>query len=115
ERVLRIVDELMNIRDIDLLWLINGRDLIEQGFMCVNRSVFQPARVTLPDDVIELPDGVVGEDEDLSHDEYKRRRIIVDASPEELVRELKRRQADAVEYSEGICGDGAAILKDGMP
>lgn len=117
ERVLRVIDELMCDDGIDRRWLSVGRTHIEQGFMAVNRAVFQPGRVKLPDDVIELPEGAVGEDENLTHEEAKRRKTIVDASSEELARELTRRQEDgeAVEYSEGICGDGAAILKDGVP
>lgn len=48
ERVLRILDALADDDDIDLRWLAIGRTAIEQGFMAVNRAVFQPGRVNLP-------------------------------------------------------------------
>lgn len=50
ERVLRILDELRTEPHVDQRWLQIGRTAIEQGFMAVNRAVFQPTRVTLPDD-----------------------------------------------------------------
>lgn len=104
ERVLRIIDDLWGT-DADRRWLSIGRTHIEQGFMAVNRAVFKPER-------IGLPEGAVSEGEDLDHEGFKRRKFFVDATTEELTRELKRRQG-AVEYSEGICGDGAAVLRDG--
>ena len=45
ERVLRQLDALGQAEGIDRRWLA-----IEQGFMAVNRAVFQPGRVTLPED-----------------------------------------------------------------
>jgi len=48
ERVLRILDELKLDPQIDQRWLAIGRTQIEQGFMAVNRAVFQPGRVELP-------------------------------------------------------------------
>lgn len=50
ERVLRILDDLMFRDDVDEHWLRLGRRHIEQGFMAVNRAVFQPGRVRLPED-----------------------------------------------------------------
>lgn len=50
ERVLRILDELASRPDIDKRWLAMGRSHLEQGFMAINRAVFQPKRVPLPDD-----------------------------------------------------------------
>ena len=47
ERVLRILDELKDFPGIDQRWLAVGRTSIEQGFMAVNRAVFQPGRVKL--------------------------------------------------------------------
>lgn len=49
ERVLRIFDELRENADVDQRWLAIGRTSIEQGFMAVNRAVFKPGRVSLPD------------------------------------------------------------------
>lgn len=50
EQVLRILDALASMDDIDKRWLAIGRTAIENGFMAVNRSVFQPGRVKLPED-----------------------------------------------------------------
>ncbi len=36
---------------VDKRWLAIGRTAIEQGFMAVNRSIFKPGRVVLPDEV----------------------------------------------------------------
>jgi hypothetical protein len=53
ERVLRQLDDILTNRsDIDRRWLAIGRTSIEQGFMAVNRSIFQPGRVALPEDVV---------------------------------------------------------------
>lgn len=49
ERVLRILDELAANPNVDPAWLYDGRRMIERGFMCVNRAVFKPARVELPE------------------------------------------------------------------
>jgi len=35
---------------VDVNWLFEGRRYIELGFMMVNRSIFQPGRVELPED-----------------------------------------------------------------
>lgn len=45
ERVLRVLDDLAKRDDIDKRWLAIGRTHIEEAFMAINRSVFQPARV----------------------------------------------------------------------
>ncbi|MFT0861748.1 hypothetical protein [Ancylobacter sp. G4_0304] len=50
EVLLRRLDELAARSDIDKRWLAIGRTAIEQGFMAVNRAVFQPERVSLPGD-----------------------------------------------------------------
>jgi hypothetical protein len=47
EQVLRILDGLKVTPEIDQRWLAIGRTHIEQGFMAVNRAVFQPSRVKL--------------------------------------------------------------------
>jgi len=49
ERILRRIDSLMpdSRRDIDPRWLAIARTHIEQGFMALNRAVFQPQRVKL--------------------------------------------------------------------
>lgn len=50
EIVLRLLDGLADMGDIDKRWLAIGRTSIEQGFMAVNRSIMRPTRVALPDD-----------------------------------------------------------------
>jgi hypothetical protein len=50
ERVLRKLDALRTTPGIDQRWLQIGRTGLEQAFMAINRSVFQPSRVLLPDD-----------------------------------------------------------------
>lgn len=47
EVVMRALDVLACINDIDKRWLAIGRTDIEKGFMAVNRSVFKPGRVKL--------------------------------------------------------------------
>ncbi len=49
ERVLRQLDSLL-IQKYDPRWLAIGRTHIEQAFMAINRAIFQPARVGLPED-----------------------------------------------------------------
>lgn len=51
ERVLRQLDDLKQDPTVDQRWLAIGRTGIEQAFMAVNRAVFQPGRVALPEDV----------------------------------------------------------------
>lgn len=50
EKILRALDDLAARDDIDKRWLAIGRTSIEQGFMAVNRSIFRPARASLPGD-----------------------------------------------------------------
>jgi len=50
ERVLRILDDLGRVAEVDKRWLAIGRTAIENGFMAVNRSIFKPGRVALPGD-----------------------------------------------------------------
>lgn len=52
EVILRPLDELRDNPDIDQRWLALGRTHIEQGFMAINRAIFKPARVSLPEDLI---------------------------------------------------------------
>lgn len=47
ELVLQRLDALERLDMIDPRWLAIGRRQIEQGFMAVNRAVFQPTRATL--------------------------------------------------------------------
>lgn len=54
EQVLRILDGLAARPDVDKRWLAIGRTAIENGFMAVNRAVFQPGRVSLPSDLPAL-------------------------------------------------------------
>jgi hypothetical protein len=46
ERVLRVLDDLKSRTDVDPRWLAIGRTHIEEAFMAINRSIFQPARVS---------------------------------------------------------------------
>jgi hypothetical protein len=50
EETLRILDHLAESGSIDKRWLAIGRTHIEQGWMAVNRAVFQPSRVKLSGD-----------------------------------------------------------------
>lgn len=50
ERTLRMLDDLAKSNDVDKRWLAIGRTHLEQGFMAVNRSIFNPQRVKLPED-----------------------------------------------------------------
>lgn len=45
ENVLRAIDALQAEPTVDQRWLAVGRTMIEQGFMAVNRSIFQPERL----------------------------------------------------------------------
>ena len=53
EEILRAIDELKANPEIaeDGRWLAIGVTHLEQGFMAVNRSIFKPTRISLPDDV----------------------------------------------------------------
>lgn len=50
ESILRVLDELAGMPGIDQRWLAIGRAELEKGFMAVNRAIFQPGRVKLPED-----------------------------------------------------------------
>ncbi len=50
EYTLRVLHLLAKDGDIDPRWLAIGRTHIEQGFMAVNRAIFRPQRVKLPED-----------------------------------------------------------------
>lgn len=51
EEILRILDAYKQRPEIDQRWLAIGRTHLEEGFMAVNRAIFQPQRVKLPSDV----------------------------------------------------------------
>ena len=50
EQCLRAMDALATHSFVDQHWLAIGRAAIENGWMAVNRSIFQPARAKLPGD-----------------------------------------------------------------
>jgi len=53
ERILRKLDAMAGDlygQPIDGRWLAIGRTHLEQAFMAINRSVFRPGRVELPED-----------------------------------------------------------------
>ena len=50
ERLLRKLDDLRTTPGVDQRWLQVGRTGLEQAFMAINRSIFQPGRVLLPGD-----------------------------------------------------------------
>jgi hypothetical protein len=56
ERVLRFLDRVATQfacvapGDLDGRWFATGRTDIEKGFMSVNRSIFKPDRIALPED-----------------------------------------------------------------
>jgi hypothetical protein len=52
ERLLRKLDDLRERDEVDQRWLAIARTQIEQGFMALNRAIFQPARIPIPDDVV---------------------------------------------------------------
>src|SRR5712691_5553418 len=49
EFCLRMLDRYAESPDIDKRWLAIGRTHLEQAFMAINRAVFQPNRVKLPE------------------------------------------------------------------
>jgi hypothetical protein len=49
ERILRNLDALRG-GDVDQRWLAIGRTKMEEAWMAINRAVFQPQRVKLPED-----------------------------------------------------------------
>lgn len=50
ERVLRLIDAAKANPYNDQRWVAVAKTQIEQGFMALNRAVFQPKRITLPED-----------------------------------------------------------------
>jgi hypothetical protein len=50
ESLLRMMDEYGGHPQVDKRWLAIARTNIEQGFMALNRSIFKPGRVALPED-----------------------------------------------------------------
>ena len=50
ERSLRAVEALSGA-DVDHRFLAIGKTQLQQAFMAINRAVFQPGRVSLPEDV----------------------------------------------------------------
>ena len=52
ERILRTIDDLQRSTEIDQRWLAIARTQLEQGFMALNRAVFRPVRVSLPEDEV---------------------------------------------------------------
>lgn len=50
ELTLRELDKLKENPAVDQRWLAVGRTHMEQAWMAVNRAIFKPGRVTLPED-----------------------------------------------------------------
>lgn len=52
ERALRALEALDGLA-VDHRWVAIGRTQLQQGFMAANRGIFQPGRVSLPEDGFE--------------------------------------------------------------
>lgn len=56
ERLLRYLDTLAaggeGLPSVDGRWLAIGRTELEKAFMAINRAVFQPKRISIPEDAI---------------------------------------------------------------
>lgn len=52
EVLLRLMDEHAGSPIVDKRWLSIARNHIEQGFMALNRAIFKPDRIRLPDDEV---------------------------------------------------------------
>lgn len=50
ETILRFLDKMTGVNNIDQRWLAIGRTHLEQGFMAINRAIMQPGRLLLPGD-----------------------------------------------------------------
>jgi hypothetical protein len=50
ERLLRRIEALAAEGSCDPAWLAHARTCFEFGFMALNRAIFQPGRVQLPED-----------------------------------------------------------------
>lgn len=61
ERLLRDIDAMCDSTEparFDMRWLAVARTQLQQGFMALNRAVFQPGRVRLPgDEFADAEDG----------------------------------------------------------
>lgn len=55
ERQLRLMEIDKDAGDVDGRWLALAKTHLEQAFMAWNRAIFQPGRVSLPEDVPEPP------------------------------------------------------------
>jgi hypothetical protein len=55
ERLLRLIETLKDT-DADGRWLAVAKTHFEEGFMALNRAIFKPGRVTLPEDVPPVMD-----------------------------------------------------------
>ena len=54
EEILRVMDEMQVHSDFDKRWLaIDAAGMIVKGFLALNRAVFRPGRVRLPQDGAE--------------------------------------------------------------
>jgi len=52
EGMLRQLDKMKDMgTSVDQRWLATGRTQLEKAFMSINRAVFQPERVKLPEDM----------------------------------------------------------------
>lgn len=49
ERLLRQMDAIKDNPDFDQRWLSIARTELEKGFMALNRAIFRPGRVKLPE------------------------------------------------------------------
>lgn len=50
EKLLRALDDLAAMEDVDKRWLATGRTDVEKGFMSIRRAIMRPDRVRLPGD-----------------------------------------------------------------
>ncbi len=53
ERILRQIDALEQDPAVDRRWLAIAKTHVQEGFQAMNRAVFQPARIELPEDRAE--------------------------------------------------------------
>lgn len=50
ERVLRRCDDMRQFVEFDQRWISIAFTHFQEGFMALNRAIFQPQRISLPDD-----------------------------------------------------------------
>lgn len=50
EKLLRALDDLAAMDEVDKRWLATGRTDVEKGFMSINRAIMRPDRARLPGD-----------------------------------------------------------------